>query len=57
MRPGQTVKRGDKIGEVGNTGLTTASHLHYEVKHNGKVVDPSIYYFDDKILNEQVVHN
>ena len=57
VRPGQTVKRGDKIGEVGNTGLTTAPHLHYEVKHNGKVVDPSVYYFDDKILNEQVVHN
>ena len=57
VRKGQKVKRGDKIGEVGNTGLTTASHLHYEVKHNGKVVDPSAYYFDDKILNEQVVHN
>jgi len=57
VREGQTIKRGDKIGEVGNTGLTTASHLHYEVKHRGKVVDPSTYYFDDKILNEQVVHN
>lgn len=57
VRKGQKVKRGDKIGEVGNTGLTTASHLHYEVKHNGKVVDPRAYYFDDKILNEQVVHN
>lgn len=57
VRKGQKIKRGDKIGEVGNTGLTTASHLHYEVQHNGKVVDPSAYYFDDKILNEQVVHN
>jgi len=57
VRRGQTIKRGDKIGEVGNTGLTTASHLHYEVKRNGKVVDPSAYFFDDKILNEQVVHN
>ncbi|MEJ2054764.1 MAG: M23 family metallopeptidase, partial [Calditrichaceae bacterium] len=56
-RKGQKVKRGDKIGEVGNTGLTTASHLHYEVKRNGKVVDPSAYFFDDKILNEQVVYN
>ena len=57
VRTGQNVKRGDKIGEVGNTGLTTASHLHYEVKHKGKVVDPSAYFFNDKILNEQVVHN
>lgn len=57
VRVGQIVKRGDKIGEVGNTGLTTASHLHYEVKYKGKIVDPSAYYFDDKILNEEVVHN
>jgi len=57
VRRGQKVKRGDKIGEVGNTGLTTASHLHYEVQFKGKIVNPSYYYFDDKILNEQVVHN
>lgn len=57
VRSGQIVKRGDKIGEVGNTGLTTASHLHYEVHYRGKTVDPSYYYFEDKILNEQVVGN
>jgi murein DD-endopeptidase MepM/ murein hydrolase activator NlpD len=57
VRKGQTVKRGEKIGEVGNTGLTTASHLHYEVQFHGKTVDPKYYYFDDKILNELVVQN
>jgi murein DD-endopeptidase MepM/ murein hydrolase activator NlpD len=36
----QKVKTGDKIGEVGSTGMSTAPHLHYEVKKNGKHVDP-----------------
>ncbi|MBD3223610.1 MAG: peptidoglycan DD-metalloendopeptidase family protein [Caldithrix sp.] len=57
VRRGQHVKRGDKIGEVGSTGLSTASHLHYEVLYNGKHLNPKMYYFDDKILNEQVVRN
>ena len=47
VRRGQTVKRGDIIGFVGNTGLSTAPHLHYEVKLNGKNVDPANYYFND----------
>jgi len=47
VRQGQTVKRGDIIGFVGSTGLSTAPHLHYEVKLNGKNVDPANYYFND----------
>jgi len=47
VRVGQTVKRGDIIGYVGSTGLSTAPHLHYEVKLNGKNVDPANYYFND----------
>ncbi len=57
VRRGQRVKRGEKIGEVGNSGITTAPHLHYEVKFGGKTVDPKMYYFKDRILNEQVVKN
>ena len=47
VRKGQFVKRGDKIGEVGNTGRSTAPHLHYEVRYKGKPVDPREYYFPD----------
>lgn len=57
VRNGQKVKRGEKIGEVGNTGLSTGPHLHYEVAFKGKTVDPSTYYFDDKILNTMVIQN
>lgn len=47
LRVGQKVKRGDIIGYVGNSGLSTAPHLHYEVQLNGKKVDPANYYFND----------
>ena len=47
VKQGQKVKRGDVIGFVGSTGLSTAPHLHYEVKINGKNVDPANYYFND----------
>jgi murein DD-endopeptidase MepM/ murein hydrolase activator NlpD len=47
VRRGQFVKRGDKIGEVGNSGISTAPHLHYEVHFRGKCVNPSDYYFND----------
>jgi len=47
VRQGQKVTRGDVIGFVGNTGLSVAPHLHYEVKVNDRNVDPSLYYFND----------
>ena len=47
VRLGQEVKRGDVIGYVGNTGLSTAPHLHYEVYMNNKKVNPINYYFND----------
>ncbi len=47
VKRGQNVKRGDIIGYVGNTGGSTAPHLHYEVHKNGSAVNPHFYYYKD----------
>lgn len=39
---GQLVEPTQIIGEVGDTGLTTGSHLHFELRKNGKSIDPSL---------------
>jgi murein DD-endopeptidase MepM/ murein hydrolase activator NlpD len=52
VKQGQKVKRGEIIGYVGNTGLSTAPHLHYEVLRNSEKVNPINYFFNDLTANE-----
>lgn len=52
VKQGQKVKRGEIIGFVGNTGLSTAPHLHYEVIRNGEKVNPINYFVNDLTADE-----
>lgn len=50
-RMGQSVKRGDLLGFVGSTGLSTGPHLHYEVLRDGRAVDPLRFILPDAIAD------
>ena len=52
VKPGQRVKRGEKIAEVGSTGLSQGPHLHYEIMQNGKKINPVYYFFNDLSTEE-----
>jgi murein DD-endopeptidase MepM/ murein hydrolase activator NlpD len=47
VRKSQLVKQNTIIGRVGNSGLSFAPHLHYEVILNGEIMDPVNYFFAD----------
>lgn len=52
VRKGQKVKRGQKIGYIGNTGKTTGVHLHYEVLKNDVQIDPINFFTNDLTPDE-----
>lgn len=52
VKPGQVVKRGEKIGEMGNTGYSFGTHLHYEVIYRGVPVNPINYLSRDMTAEE-----
>ena len=47
VKKGDKVKRGQEIGKMGNTGKSTAPHLHYEVIKNNKTVNPINFFYND----------
>ena len=43
VKVGQKISRGEKIGDMGNSGRSTGTHLHYEVRLSGKPVNPMTF--------------
>jgi murein DD-endopeptidase MepM/ murein hydrolase activator NlpD len=52
VKTGQRVSRGQRIALVGNSGLATGPHLHYEVHVNGKPVDPLKYVLPEGVVTD-----
>lgn len=50
VKRGQKIKRGHVIAAVGVTGRSTAPHLHYEIRHEGKSVNPLEYMLPDDFI-------
>ncbi len=50
VQKGQTVRRGDVIAFIGNSGRSTGPHLHYEIRYNNNPVNPIEYIWTDESL-------
>lgn len=56
VHEGDQVKRGTKLGEVGSTGRATGPHLHYEIRRDGVIQNPTQFVLDavtDEITKEE----
>jgi murein DD-endopeptidase MepM/ murein hydrolase activator NlpD len=54
VRTGESVRRGDLIGQVGSTGHSTGPHVHYEVWKNGQVQNP-LHYIQSRTFGEALI--
>ena len=52
VKPGDRVQRGQVIGKLGSTGRSTGPHLHYEIRHLNKAVNPMRYFYENLSAEE-----
>lgn len=47
VKAGDTLKKGELIGKLGNTGRSTGPHLHYEIRKDNRSVNPMYFFYED----------
>ncbi|MCX7727103.1 MAG: M23 family metallopeptidase [Chitinispirillaceae bacterium] len=51
---GKKVKRGEIIGEIGLSGISSGPHLHYEILYKGKPIDPADFFFPSEVIAKTI---